>query len=456
MILTEKEIDDFRAGRFAIDFPNASLRQRGNVVAPEEISGPGTLRQGAEGRLTLNIYGKRKGASVARSLGRKPGSWVEEHEYHDFVGRDFAGRTWTAEWLHVSTQAESASDAVVCSADVREAQCAREYSRELQNMLWAWFPGSFRLPVNTYTITQRTVGAHTTEGAEPNVWEFTLAGRSVLMSRHENAIEVEVASDEPIPTAYHTRIQEALWLVIARRIEPAIVVLQDGRQVRARLIPTRESAEQPRLQPPLDLRDPEYAGAAADLVNAYIRATSSHESDDRYFHPLGVSISKVLQASQVDVETEALVLSTTVEGLAHDFFLHLGGPDEDLVGGVNLVLESLPEDLDANPFKERIVNALTNVTGRSARSALRSLATAGVITPEQFRAWNIIRHRVAHGRRRTHPPRAFGELCNTIHTALYRILFEIIKYSGPYRDFGTLGWPTVRYDQVNVRADSAQ
>jgi hypothetical protein len=270
----------------------------------------------------------------------------------------------------------------------------------------------------------------------------------MLISRHENAIEVELASAQPIPTDYCTRIQEALWLVIARRVEPALVIAQDGRHAIARLISKREPAKEARLQAPLDLRDPQCAGAAADLLTAYIRATTTSESDGSTFHPIGVAISKVLQASRVDVETEALVLSTAVEGLAHDHFLHLGGAADEFRRGIDLVLESLPKELDANPFKERIVKGLTGMKGRNGRSALASLATLGVITSEQLKAWNEIRHRVAHGRPRTHPPRAYGELCNTIHTAFYRLLFEIIRYSGPYRDFGTLGWPTLQYEQV--------
>jgi hypothetical protein len=451
MILTERELDSYRVGRFAVELPTATLTQRGAISTPEVLSGPASLRQAADGRITLTLYGSRENAKEIRSSGgRKPGSWIEESETYDLLGRDFGGRAWTAQRLHLTESSDTVSRAVICSAEVRELHCTREYSRELPNILWAWFPGSFRLPVNTYTITKRTVGSQTTEGFDLNVWEFATGDRSVLLLRHDDAIELEVASDSTIPSAYHTRLQEALWLTLARRVEPSVVVLQNGRDVRARLTPLLTPVGQPRLQPPLDLRDPQYADAAAKLVTAYLAATQSHDSNELYYHPLGVAVSRVLKASQVDVEMEALVLSTVLEGLAGDYFTQFGAPDDELVTAVDIAVQSIPTDSRLDKHRDRMLNALNKIKRKTGRSALGRLAVLGVITADQHKAWNHIRHRLAHGERRKDPARAFGEMCNTIHTALYRLVFEVVRYSGPYRDFGTLGWPSQEYHSAGV------
>lgn len=450
MIFRENELQAYRVGRFSIDLPHGDLTQRGDVARPAVLSGPGCLRQGSDGSLVLTLYGSRAEPKATGSVGAKPGSWLEDRELYDFVGRDLTGRTWTAERLHVASQGESTSKAIVCTAHVREFHCKREYSRELPNVLWAWFPGEFRLPVNEYTITKRTVAGHSNEGFDLNVWTFPLGDRSVLVSRHEDAVELEIASGPSIPSAFHTRIQEALWLVLARRVEPSIVFVQNGRHAHGRLIPLRRPVGIPRLQPPLDLHDTKYADSAGKLVAAYVQATTSHEADEKYYHPLGVSLSRILTASQIDIETEALVLSTVLEGLADECFPHLGIPNAELQKAVAVAIRAATTGLVIGEHRDRIVNSLSLIKARNGRSALGDLQSRNVITAEQLAAWNRVRHRIAHGKSRKHPARKFAEMCNIIHTAFYRILFQLIGYSGPLRDFGRLGWPTLAYQPVDI------
>jgi hypothetical protein len=48
-------------------------------------------------------------------------------------------------------------------------------------------------------------------------------------------------------------------------------------------------------------------------------------------------------------------------------------------------------------LKRRAIEAVLQTKGASTAGTLRALQNGGVITPEQFGAWNNVRHKVMHG-----------------------------------------------------------
>jgi hypothetical protein len=352
--------------------------------------------------------------------------------------------------IRLSAQGYLPDGTVICRARVREARCSRSYSTHLPTATWLWLPGAIRIPENTYTTTRRTVGDQITGGSELNVWRLEVGDRSILLSRHERGLELEIASPSPLPEVFRIRLQEALWLVLARRVEPSLVIRQEGSNVTAHLTPLRSKIGRPRVQPPLSLVDPQYTGAAANLVSAYLSATESFEGEEVYYHPLGVAISRILHASEIDIEMEALVLTTVLEGIASEYFGDLGAPDRDVIEAADSSLRAVEENIPPSDLRDRVAGAIRTLKRRNGRSALTKLATLGVISRTQLASWNRLRHPIAHGVQRVHPPRDFGNHCRSLHGAFYRIVFQVVGYSGPHRDFETLGWPHIGYSPVDI------
>ena len=63
-----------------------------------------------------------------------------------------------------------------------------------------------------------------------------------------------------------------------------------------------------------------------------------------------------------------------------------------------------------------------------------------------MKAWNILRHRIAHGRELVDVLNELPALCDTVYMAFLRMMFEVIGYSGPYTDRSSRGWPQAQYE----------
>jgi hypothetical protein len=166
--------------------------------------------------------------------------------------------------------------------------------------------------------------------------------------------------------------------------------------------------------------------------------------DDTY-HPTSVNILSVLRASAITIESLALALAIAIESVVRREFADLGRPIPDALGVFDSAIEYVSNWPGDASMKGRITQAISTWKGPSAREALKHLADQGVISHQQLRAWNAVRHPMVHGQVTNRPVEELLLPCDLQHMALLRLLFKVLGYDGPYTDRSIDGWPQVQF-----------
>ena len=98
-------------------------------------------------------------------------------------------------------------------------------------------------------------------------------------------------------------------------------------------------------------------------------------------------------------------------------------------------------------LKARLAGAVEQMKNVRARDQLVALEKKGVVSADTVKAWTILRNTTAHASVHLDPRdvQEFWTRCNTVYTLLNRLVFKAIDYSGKYRDYSVVGWPTADF-----------
>jgi hypothetical protein len=264
------------------------------------------------------------------------------------------------------------------------------------------------------------------------------------MIRVEDGIEVRVRPVKgPLPANLPKCLEETTWFVLA---VPGYAQLIDQTSNGVRKFQIRQPRVVPsstRLRPPLE---PSHGATAKHLGEMFSRYLDHvlPKLDDTY-HPTSVNILSVLRASAITIDSLALALAIAIESLVRREFAELGRPSPELRGVFDSAIEHVSNWAGEASIKRRITGQISTWKGSNAREALQSLAEHDIISHQQLKAWETVRHRMAHGKVVNRPVKELLLLCDLQHMALLRLLFKVLGYSGPYTDRSTEGWPDVQF-----------
>jgi hypothetical protein len=169
-----------------------------------------------------------------------------------------------------------------------------------------------------------------------------------------------------------------------------------------------------------------------------------------WYHPLSDLVHAVLEASKASIDAEALELSVAVEGILKQEFPDLARPtaemEEELDRARDLIAQS-----DLSPdVKMRIDGAVQAMKQPRAKDKLRELVNLGVVTREQVKAWERLRHPSSHAvRAHERELQDVVDLCGQVLVLFYHLVFWRIGYRAHYTDYGTNSWPTAEYRPEN-------
>jgi hypothetical protein len=441
MPLTNGEIDALKETRFHIDLLEMRLTRRGNVE--DVYSGSGFIQQDADGELEFRLYDRTRHSTADIGFSVL-GSLVEDEQCYDLEARDISNRTWRASHVIVGESSASGVAGCICHGDLRQVTCVVEDTSE--EGLWMYLPGEVKLPTNAITRIVEETPKRMSIRPDFNLWEVKSERFELLMTKVEGGLEVEgLYLGGSLPEQFEWRLEEALWFTLAFPAKWTLLDIRKGGVHSFIIRRLRDKPGNPLLRPPLE---PGLGAQANHLGRMFVLYLDYilPDAQPAYYHPSSVTVYQALRASALSLNAEAWQLSVAIESLARRAFPELGQPDANDLTAFDDAVKYVEGWTGNEGVKGRIVQAISTWRGQNPREVLKQLTKKGVITEQQVKAWNVLRHRIAHGRELLDVLDELPALCDSVYMAFLRMMFEVIGYSGPYTDRSSRGWPQAHYE----------
>jgi hypothetical protein len=448
MSLRQNEIKLIKRGEFVLDALEMVLVRSG--VESDQYRGPGFVRQNPEGGLEFTIYDTQRTSDLSDlDLQRLPaGSWISENQFYELTVRDWEGRNWRARRIRPRTSGVYGETGLICHGQIDEiALQSDEPSR--RHRVTMFIPGAFETPWNAGTRTiQEVSGVLRSASFDPNVWDIEHQGERIRITRESDGLMLSQSADQPFPSEYATRLEEALWLVLARPSNWQILTWETPKEsvVTLRTLKRTRRDIRPRIGPPLDFETDQAANNLGRLFSSYLDYIVGY-SQPR-FHPISVVLLQLLRASAQTLEAEALALGTGLESLVRREFAVLGKPEQGVRSAFDSAAAFFKDWTGPSEVKKRVISGINGYKGTNAFDAMKQLAANGVLTQEQINAWRAIRNQTAHGKEIDKTIPEIVRHCDLVYMGFLRALFQAIHYSGWYTDRTQLGWPHVEFTPI--------
>lgn len=441
MPLAPTEIEELIAGTFELDALEMELRRTTDNSLV--YAGPGFIKQSTGKQLEYTIYDVERAVDAKSTELPRIGVWMPDERLYDLHVRERCGRNWIAWRTEAHPSSVHGENGVVCRGEIDEITCSgKSYLKDEQDQLMLYFPGDFRLPHGVSLNVASTGNPQTVSLAGSN-WVVTGPDYTLRFSKTEGGLHVSAHNPNGrFDERFGTRLEEVIWFVLAVRAHWSILQRHDPEGWRVTVRSKIERPASSRIQPPLR---PEAADAAkwmGSMLVAYLNYVTPY-TEPRY-HPTSVMLQQTLLASATFIEMEALALGIAMEGLVRREYDNLGRPSDDSCKEIEAVIAFLQEWEGPPSLKRRIISSISGWKGTNPVNALRNLVEVGVVSEAQFSAWKKLRNTTAHGMEVKFSEVLVRE-CDLVYTAILRIIFSIIGYTGAYTDYATEGWPTVQF-----------
>jgi hypothetical protein len=446
--------DLLRRGEFAVDCRKLTVRR--TVGNRESYSGPGFIKQAADGTFEFKIHVSRSGLRTLkkgmRHLGDQLRNAPRSHEYPwSLVAEAHGSVTWTAKRAMPRFHFDFRDGHLIITGRVHRISSKYEWPLR-GNALKIYFFEKYSIPLHllsdvsegeaNYKVRDRT--------------EFEAIGLKFEVRCHEKLAYTlfSVSSDSRIPGQLHLRVQEALQFITGRSATwRARAELHNGFCTTELSSPWGQMPEAT-LHPPIhpatmQLNSRNHGwGLFADFLAYVLRTTK-----DTHWNLVAYHIFNARQTSAGSIDAWAAGVSIALEALTS--LVKLPGDRQQrtriskFYKAVAQLLNS-KSDLEAD-LVTRALDMLRPMNRARPQERLKSLSRLGFIEKAYIKNWGPLRNRHVHpklmGLRR--PSQADSrKLIRTIlevEVLLYQVAFFLIKYEGEYTDYGKENWPLAKY-----------
>ncbi len=276
-----------------------TMRLQGRAEARNRAyRGAGHIGQQGISRLEMTLYDPTYEVGhedLARQL-PEAGVWVPESHFYDLEGSDLSGRTWRGEWINPDTSARFGAPGIVMRARCREV-VSRSDDRSPGHWLRVYVPGEFQIPTNAATATVTTAAGRMARQMTRNIWVVEGLPHQLLITRTDAGLEIEAQQDDrEFPRGFDSRLEEALWLLLAEPVQWLTLEERGPRGSRVSIRPVQPVAGRPRLRPPIEAHHLQAIGDASRLLGAYLAFIQGH--DQERYHPISVAVRNALRAAR--------------------------------------------------------------------------------------------------------------------------------------------------------------
>jgi hypothetical protein len=446
--LTDEELTEFRQGNLVLHCLSMKL------IDPKSkkliYSGSGCINQTSEGKFQFTLYSRRKTPALEilkDILGKqetRPGQIISEKEFYTLHGIDSTGRRWTGRFFRLDRHASG--NGTLCTGRLDEIITRGRLPKpSLRDHMHMDFIGDVEVPFNQTTTVEKTVaGERFPKSGSLNVLKFGSRDYDFILTKDADFWRFAVdTKGKKFSDNLELRIIETLQFLLARPITWSVLVKFVGKTSEIQLRMHRQENVKSRIKPPVPL----HLGESEPFINlfsAYLKYVLKYKENK--LHPISAQARSIFHASMGSVETEALVLTVSVESVLKYLKFskeQLSSDEKEWVDKAKEYFKSWGGPLT---ITERMNGLISMLTVPSAKSQLKRLIEEKIITKRHRDAWDKLRNQLAHGGMLgSMTLQEFLDLTDTVLILFYYIVFHLIGYKGKYMDYSSLGWPVANY-----------
>lgn len=407
----------------------------------ETFHGAGSVHQDDQGQLTLDLDATETRSLRAALQGGRLGQIVPDGQDWHLEITDDAGRRWTSAEFSLRSNTSFDKPGTACSARLRWIRCIESGGEQQADEIVQVVRSEVKIPCNRRPTLQDLVAAHRGGPVVRDMVSFSMDDWEFEIVPSAGSLQIRVwAIDRALPENFELRVIESLQFVLGCPLHPSVLAISRGRDKITTIAPDPGGMTTPRAERPIQL-DADFFGLATwDLFGLYLRHVLPF-AEDRW-HPLSGSVYGVQSASMLSMETEAIKLGVEVERTLNREFRDLGVPDSTLRAQAAALREHVKAGKGFELLREKVLSDITRYERASPSSRLKELEQRGLISGDERRAWHDLRNTSAHGGdlwSRDH--QELVQLHGKVLTLFHRLIFAAVGYSGPYTNYGELGWP---------------
>ena len=414
-----------------------------------KYSGPGEIKINEEGDLTYKIFctGQVPYHEVFSSFNAKPGQIIDDSEFYLLNAKDLAGNIWSAN--RIMKHINGGQEGYVVLGKIDELLLDKSLSIKFPNYFAKIiYPGKVDFPCNTPTEVKTKIGGKERGfSGSRNVSKFKACGYEFELQKNPDYFSVEFYSDKkPIPLSLISQVTETLFFIFAHSLSWAILEITEGQNQKLYLRCPLKEAKASRIQGPIPLNHLGRLNSIWILFDKYLSYLLSltEESWKRivyYTH-------SVIVSGLSTIEAEALTLAVSIEGILKKEFSDIILPSVSFIEEVVMLKDFIVRSDITEELKNRLTGSLNTMSQPSAKDRLRALNERGLLEKDLIRAWDKIRHSLAHGDEPDYTDfQAFLDYRGAVIVLYYKLIFLVIGYQGEYCDYGIHGYPMKIYDK---------
>lgn len=449
-ILMDEELVALREGSFEFHCLTMQLKQMTDNGLV--FSGPGSVRQLADGTLHFTLYDQKatsKDSMEARKISSNipPGEIIPEHAFYQLSLTDKLKRNWiTSPFTGDTFDITSQPGGSVLQGTIPEMSCSFDVPSQ---------PGNASLKLELFQ--DLSMPPMYPEGLRCDEQDF-----NVSIHEKEGSWEIQLAvPGNTFPERIETMVLDALGFVLARPLEWSILMKRSGNTRCISLRSKQVDTATYQIHPPIFASSYDNGESFCQIFLHCLRYIYSYQESyqENKVHPLFAQARAVCRASAGFADTKSLVLCVAVESILDVVVKDAPGLSHEDKQWRDKVREYIDAWEGPERLSQRIKGFLDNLSRTSANDQLETLISIGVVTSEQKKAWNELRHKLAHtGSLGSTPIEEFLALYNLVLVLFYHIVFHEIGYKGRYTDYSAPEWPERDYgiDQGPVTNTDAE
>lgn len=342
------------------------------------------------------------------------------------------GIQWRAEKLWLEGDVSFPAGGRIVKANIRSLQAVEprtQFGHQLNATGYAVIPGRYRFP------SRRVEWNESRE--KYGKCELNLQGKLCTVLCYEDRLEIrfEIPASAPVEE-YAQRLLQAIGFSIGAFLSPILEGTNDQSDRYQIVNARRKDIEVARILPPIPTSFPQHEANIEGLVNSFLsRAPEPYPKFLGYWY-------RILISTDGDVENQALVLSTAIEGVAKTYFCEQLKADDMYVAEVDAAIPLLNALDIGSRAKDFVIQSLHGSKGSNVKNALHKLAALGLITDDLIKIWKRLRNKSAHADGLQMGDADLQRLIDDIHSCLelfYRLVLAHIAYAGPFLRYSESG-----------------
>lgn len=435
--LSKDKIDAIISNKFELDCINIELFQQKELNALN-FKGPGTIFLDESGKLNLKMYVKiddEEKAWFTTERDYTPGKIIEKENFFSLRAVAGCGAEWISDNIMISRDFSLPTKSIIIKAKLAEIRNIVTFDRQKndnKNYLNIIIPEKYDIPCNKKA--DLPAGGWSLSKLEFSAckinFEFEQRDKYLLIYA-EYSLDADLKDIEYL-------IQEALSIIVGDFVRPQIIESYNGNTESAKIRSREDNRFGNKGFPaPYRYYDIDNIEPFVSFFEKYLLARKKISMDlIGFWH-------KIFKAWQSGIDSAALPLTVSIEGMVKTYFLKHGLPDNKILEQIGNAEEKVKDIQWEGEIGSRLLSALAYIKKSSPKCALYGMAKNEFFPKEWVVVWSKLRNRSAHADKINQSEKKIQEHIDQIYTCFalyYRMMYIIIGYDGKFTNYSKEGW----------------